>query len=105
MIAFDFAQLRLIGLQQAIASAATQLDVSSPGAQLMRVSAVHRDSISVHDGKQEHPAHVLPRLLHELLAQDTIHGRRLDRRRTRSTRHAVDNGALIPRHADRPARQ
>ncbi len=71
MIAFDFAQLRLIGLQQAIAGAATQLDVSSPAAQLLRVSAVHRDSIGVHDGILEHPAQILPRLLHELQAQDT----------------------------------
>ena len=72
MIAFDFAQLRLIGLQQAIASAATQLDISSPAAQLMRVCAVHRDSIGVHDGILEQPAQVLPRLLHELQAQETI---------------------------------
>ncbi|EZP38392.1 ribosome small subunit-dependent GTPase A [Janthinobacterium lividum] len=72
MIAFDFAQLRLIGLQQAIASAATQLDISSPAVQLMRVCAVHRDSIGVHDGLLEQPAQILPRLLHELQAQDTI---------------------------------
>ena len=72
MIAFDFAQLRLIGLQQAIAGAATQLDVSSPAAQLMRVSAVHRDSILVHDGILEHPAQLLPCLLHELLTQNTM---------------------------------
>jgi len=72
MIAFDFAQLRLIGLQQAIAGAATQLDLSSPAAQLMRVSAVHRDSILVHDGILEHPAYILPRLLHALLEQDSI---------------------------------
>jgi ribosome biogenesis GTPase len=72
MIAFDFAQLRLIGLQQAIAGAATQLDFSSTAAQLLRVSAVHRDSILVHDGMQEHPAQLLPRLLHELLARDTV---------------------------------
>ncbi|STQ94225.1 Putative ribosome biogenesis GTPase RsgA [Janthinobacterium lividum] len=72
MIAFDFAQLRLIGLQQAIASAATQLDISSPAAQLMRVCAVHRDSIGVHDGILEQPAQILPRLLHELQTLDTI---------------------------------
>ena len=72
MIAFDFAQLRLIGLQQAIASAATQLDISSPAAQLMRVCAVHRDSIIVHDGILEQPAQILPRLLHELQTLDTI---------------------------------
>ncbi|MDN2698394.1 ribosome small subunit-dependent GTPase A [Janthinobacterium sp. SUN073] len=76
MIAFDFAQLRLIGLQQAIASAAAQLDVSSPlsssSAQLLRVSAVHRDSIGVHDGGKEHPAQILPRLLHELQAKDEV---------------------------------
>lgn len=72
MIAFDFAQLRLIGLQQAIAGAATQLNLSSPAAQLMRVSAVHRDSILVHDGILEHPAQIFPRLLHELLEQDNV---------------------------------
>lgn len=76
MIAFDFAQLRLVGLQQAIAGAATQLDLSSPlsssRAQLLRVSAVHRDSIGVHDGILEHPAQILPRLLHELQAQDDV---------------------------------
>ncbi|AYM79041.1 ribosome small subunit-dependent GTPase A [Janthinobacterium agaricidamnosum] len=72
MIAFDFAQLRLIGLQQAIAGAATQLNVSSTTAQLMRVSAVHRDSIGVHDGSLEQPAQILPRLLHALLEHDTI---------------------------------
>ncbi|WP_035823468.1 ribosome small subunit-dependent GTPase A [Janthinobacterium sp. RA13] len=72
MIAFDFAQLRLIGLQQAIASAATQLELSSPTAQLLRVCAVHRDSIGVHDGILEQPAQILPRLLHALQAQDHI---------------------------------
>ncbi|NVI80863.1 ribosome small subunit-dependent GTPase A [Janthinobacterium sp. BJB401] len=72
MIAFDFAQLRLIGLQQAIASAATQLELSSPTAQLLRVCAVHRDSIGVHDGILEQPAQILPRLLHQLQAQDNI---------------------------------
>jgi len=72
MIAFDFAQLRHIGLQQAIASAATQLDISSPTAQLMRVCAVHRDSIIVHDGLLEQPAQILPRLLPELQERDTI---------------------------------
>ena len=77
MIAFDFAQLRLIGLQQAIAGAATQLDLSSPAAQLLRVSAVHRDSIGVHDGILEHPAQILPRLLHALQAQDVSSGCKL----------------------------
>ncbi|PHV33862.1 ribosome small subunit-dependent GTPase A [Janthinobacterium sp. BJB312] len=72
MIAFDFAQLRLIGLQQAIASAATQLELSSPATQLLRVCAVHRDSIGVHDGILEQPAQILPRLLHQLQAQDHI---------------------------------
>ncbi|WP_425252941.1 ribosome small subunit-dependent GTPase A [Janthinobacterium sp. NFX145] len=72
MIAFDFAQLRLIGLQQAIASAATQLELSSPTAQLLRVCAVHRDSIGVHDGILKQPAQILPRLLHQLQAQDNI---------------------------------
>ncbi|APA70766.1 ribosome small subunit-dependent GTPase A [Janthinobacterium sp. 1_2014MBL_MicDiv] len=72
MIALDFAQLRPIGLQQAIASAAAQLDTLPPSTQLMRVSAVHRDSLLVHDGLQENPAQILPRLLHDLQAQDTI---------------------------------
>ncbi|OYO31598.1 ribosome small subunit-dependent GTPase A [Janthinobacterium sp. PC23-8] len=72
MIAIDFEQLRPIGLQQAIASAAALLEPSSPAAQLMRVSAVHRDSIIVHDGHAERPASILPQLLHDLQAQDTV---------------------------------
>ena len=72
MIAFDFAQLRPIGLQQTIASAAAQHNLSSPATQLLRVSAVHRDSLRVHDGSLEQPALILPRLLHELQAQDTV---------------------------------
>ncbi|PJC97839.1 ribosome small subunit-dependent GTPase A [Janthinobacterium sp. BJB1] len=71
MIACDFAQLRPIGLQQAIASAAAHLDFSSSTAQLMRVSAVHRDSIGVHDGASERAAQILPRLQHALQQQDT----------------------------------
>lgn len=72
MIALDFEQLRPIGLQQAIASAAARLEPSSPDAQLMRVSAVHRDSIIVHDGHAERPALMLPQLLHDLQAQDIV---------------------------------
>ncbi|KAB8063262.1 ribosome small subunit-dependent GTPase A [Janthinobacterium violaceinigrum] len=72
MIALDFAQLRPIGLQQAIASAAAQLELPSPAAQLLRVSAVHRDSIIVHDGLRESPAQMLPQLLHALLEQEQL---------------------------------
>lgn len=72
MITCDFAQLRLIGLRQAIASAATQLALSSPTTRLLRVSAVHRDSLGVHDGLLEHTAQIVPRLLHDLQAQDTV---------------------------------
>lgn len=57
MIDFDFASLRLIGLQQAIASAVSTQDTSTfAGARLMRVSAIHRDILAVHDGVTEHAA-------------------------------------------------
>lgn len=55
MIDFDFEALRLIGLQQAIASSVATID-TFPGARLMRVSAIHRDILALHDGSTEQTA-------------------------------------------------
>lgn len=55
MIDFDFEALRLIGLQQAIASSVATID-NFPGARLMRVSAIHRDILALHDGAMEQAA-------------------------------------------------
>lgn len=69
MIDIDFESLRNIGLTQAIASQLHTFDQSAPGAQLMRVTQVHRDSAVVHDGAGESPARAATRLLDELQAR------------------------------------
>jgi ribosome biogenesis GTPase len=69
MIDIDFESLRNIGLTQAIASQLHPLDQTAPGAQLVRVTQVHRDSAVVHDGAGESPARACTHLLDTLEAQ------------------------------------
>ncbi len=70
MINIDFASLRLIGLHQAIASQLVPLDIN-PGQRLLRITAVHRDCLAVHDGQQQGSARAPTRLLDELAQEDT----------------------------------
>ena len=68
MIEFDFERLRALGLTPALAAAATTTD---PGGHtttlhLMRLTEVHRESVRVHDGVQQHGARAAPRLAREL---------------------------------------
>jgi len=63
MIEIDFELLRPIGLTQAIASQLALIDPPSSPARLVRVTEVHRDTISVHDGAVQSSARALPRLL------------------------------------------
>lgn len=79
MINFDFASLRLIGLTPAIANqlhalAAEYADsadtVDNTTLQMVRITEVHRDSLVVHNGSQAVQARALPRLLHELAADE-----------------------------------
>ncbi len=66
MIDIDFTSLRTIGLTQAIASQLYAYHHPQPGAQLVRITQVHRDSTVVHDGVKESPARVAARLLADL---------------------------------------
>lgn len=63
MIEIDFELLRPIGLTQAIASQLALIDPPASPARLVRVTEVHRDTISVHDGAVQSSARPLPRLL------------------------------------------
>ena len=65
MIEIDFALLRQIGLTQTIAA---QLPQSPDNAQLVRITAIQRDWIAVHDGHKEFRARALPVLHDEHLA-------------------------------------
>ncbi len=73
MINFDFASLRLIGLTPAIANqlhtlAAEHADDAT--LQMARITEVHRDSLVAHNGSSHLQARALPRLLHELAADE-----------------------------------
>ncbi len=67
----DQERLRCIGwsplLLQNLMSLTDLLNV--PGTTLFRVTEVHRESVTVHDGHAEQPARLLPALRHELAAQ------------------------------------
>lgn len=69
MIDIDFESLRNIGLNQAIASQLPTLEHSSNNVQLVRITQVHRDAATVHDGVCESPARASQRLLATLDAQ------------------------------------
>ena len=66
MIDIDFELLRPIGLTHAIAQQLHMLELPSSSARLVRVSEVHRDAFTVHDGAGRLSARALPRLLQEL---------------------------------------
>ena len=74
MIDFDFALLRTIGLTQAIASQLPLID-HAPGLRLLRVTQVHRDSVTVHDGVRETRAHPSSLTGHLLCVGDWVTGR------------------------------
>ena len=65
MINFDFELLRGIGLSGTLAQRARDAaDAEADAAlALMRVTAVHRTTVQLHDGRATHAARVLPRLL------------------------------------------
>lgn len=57
MTEFDFPRLARIGLTPLYLQ---QILAENACGQLMRISAVHRDSVQLHDGEQEHLARLLP---------------------------------------------
>jgi len=64
MINFDFDRLRAIGLNAELArrAHAAAADISTETVTLVRVSAIHRQTVELHDGDTARPVRVLPRL-------------------------------------------
>jgi len=62
MIDIDFETLRHIGLTQAIAGQLHTLENITDDARLVRVTEVHRDRVTVHDGTTQFSARTLPAL-------------------------------------------
>ncbi|MFZ6819997.1 ribosome small subunit-dependent GTPase A [Undibacterium sp. Ji22W] len=73
MINFDFASLRLIGLSPAIANQLHALAANfteDTTLQAARISEIHRESLVLHNGHISLQARALPRLLHDLAADE-----------------------------------
>jgi ribosome biogenesis GTPase len=71
MLEFDFDLLSGLGLTPALAARAVQAAAESPGrAQggLCRITEVHRETLTLHDGAGEHRARPSPRLVRDLAA-------------------------------------
>ena len=72
MIEFDFEALRPLGLTPALAQHLNlQPEPDGGPFTLMRLAEVHRETMSVHDGRSERSARALPRLVRELSDADT----------------------------------
>ncbi|WP_395004794.1 ribosome small subunit-dependent GTPase A [Undibacterium sp.] len=74
MINFDFASLRLIGINPAIANqlhALASQFTNDATLQVARITEVHRDHLVLHNGNMSLRARALPRLLHELAAEES----------------------------------
>lgn len=82
MIGFDFPLLRTIGLTQSIAGQLPSLS-PLPGAAPLRVTQVHRNAVTVHDGLSEAPARPVQQLNDTLCVGDWVIGQRDDAGRWR----------------------
>jgi ribosome biogenesis GTPase / thiamine phosphate phosphatase len=72
MIDIHFERLRCMGLTPAMAQHLAMQDVPEGGPfTLMRLVEVHRETLRLHDGEQEHSARPLPRLTRELTDEDS----------------------------------
>lgn len=69
MIDFDYEALHALGLTPTLANQALQLTSHGPGTRLARVVEVQRDRFTLDDGRTEHAARELPRLVQQLQAQ------------------------------------
>ncbi|MFO1305061.1 MAG: ribosome small subunit-dependent GTPase A [Burkholderiales bacterium] len=69
-IEFDFDVLSSLGLTPALASRALQLDVEGD-AKLVRVTEVHRETLTIHDGWESSTARPLPRFARAMIEADT----------------------------------
>lgn len=68
MIEIDFALLRQIGLTHTITAQLHQLQQSNDDAQLVRITEIQRDWLTIHDGHEEFRARALPALRDAQLA-------------------------------------
>jgi ribosome biogenesis GTPase len=67
MLEFDFESLSALGLTPALADRASAIDVPrAAAARLARVTEVHRETVTVHDGRTARGARALPRLTRSL---------------------------------------
>ncbi|HEV7912235.1 MAG TPA: ribosome small subunit-dependent GTPase A [Albitalea sp.] len=72
MIDIDFERLRCMGLTPAMARHLALHPVPEGGPfTLMRLTEVHRETLRLHDGDGEQSARMLPRLMRELIDDDT----------------------------------
>jgi len=76
MLEFDFEALSALGLTPALASraAAVEVDIDAIGEnrfQLARITEVHRETVALHDGRDERSARALPRLVRLLIEEGT----------------------------------
>ncbi|MEP7303086.1 MAG: ribosome small subunit-dependent GTPase A [Caldimonas sp.] len=73
MIHIDFDRLQRVGLSPALADRARHCaEGSEPVPDLLRVVAVHRETVQLHDGRAESQARQLPRLARQLLDSGTM---------------------------------
>ena len=76
MLEFDFEVLSELGLTPALASRAAALEVDIDATDesrlhLLRITEVHRETVVVHDGREELSARALPRLFRALTEEET----------------------------------
>jgi len=69
MIEINFDTLQALGLTHAIASRAAQLPAPESGMRLARVIEAQRDCFTLDDGRTEHLARLLPKLVQQLQAE------------------------------------
>lgn len=73
MLEIDFDRLRPIGLAPKMAQALLQLaEPETPGARVVRVTEVQRETVQLHDGCDEFAARIAPTLQRALLLDDAI---------------------------------
>ena len=76
MLEFDFEALSALGLTPALASSAAAVAVdgdatSEDRLRLSRITEVHRETVILHDGREERSARALPRLVRALIEEGT----------------------------------
>src|SRR5262245_22924278 len=68
----DFEALSTLGLTQALAASAADVAASEDArVRLMRITEVHRETVSLHDGENERSGRPLPRLVRSLADEGT----------------------------------